>query len=42
MNELTKIRKYVGLTNAPQVVILVLEVTTGQNAIEQAKQFSSY
>ena len=26
--------------NAPHEVILVLDATTGQNAIEQAKQFS--
>jgi len=42
MNELTKIknsiRKFV--PEAPQEVLLVLDASTGQNAYEQAKQFS--
>jgi fused signal recognition particle receptor len=29
------------VTNAPHDVLLVLDASTGQNAIEQAKQFSS-
>ena len=42
MNELTKIKKVMSKVsiNAPHEVILVLDATTGQNAIEQAKQFS--
>ena len=28
------------ITNAPHDVMLVLDASTGQNAIEQAKQFS--
>lgn len=41
MNELTKIRRSVdkALPGAPHDVVLVLDATTGQNAIEQCKQF---
>ena len=42
MNELTKIKKVMSKVsiNAPhEVISLVLDATTGQNAIEQAKQF---
>lgn len=43
MNELSKIRNVLKklLPEAPQEVLLVLDATTGQNAIEQAKQFSA-
>lgn len=42
MNELTKIKKVMQkvLPDAPQEVLLVLDGSTGQNAFEQAKQFS--
>jgi fused signal recognition particle receptor len=42
MRELTKIRDVVAkrIEGAPHEVILVLDATTGQNAIQQAKQFS--
>tara|TARA_B100000963_G_scaffold251318_1_gene220197 strand:+ start:1741 stop:2691 length:951 start_codon:yes stop_codon:yes gene_type:complete len=42
MNELTKIRKVMSkvIPNAPHDVMLVLDASTGQNAIEQAKQFT--
>ena len=42
MDELTKIRKSIDkrLPGAPHEVILVLDATTGQNAIEQARQFT--
>lgn len=42
MNELTKIRRSISkrLEGAPHEVILVLDATTGQNAIEQAKHFT--
>ncbi|MBC8172273.1 MAG: signal recognition particle-docking protein FtsY [Chitinophagales bacterium] len=41
MNELTKIKKVVQKVypDAPHEVLLVLDASTGQNAIEQAKQF---
>ncbi len=41
MRELTKIRDVVGkkLPGAPHEVLLVLDATTGQNAIQQAKAF---
>jgi fused signal recognition particle receptor len=41
MDELTKIRKSVEkrLPGAPHEVLLVLDASTGQNAIEQARQF---
>ncbi|MCF0209909.1 MAG: signal recognition particle-docking protein FtsY [Bacteroidales bacterium] len=43
MNELGKIRKVMQklLPEAPQEVLLVLDASTGQNAIEQAKQFTA-
>jgi len=43
MNELGKIRKVMQkvLDDAPQEVLLVLDASTGQNAIEQAKQFTA-
>lgn len=42
MNELTKIKKVMEkvLPGAPHEVLLVLDGSTGQNAIEQAKQFT--
>lgn len=42
MNELTKIRKVMdrGIPGAPHDVMLVLDASTGQNAFEQAKQFT--
>ena len=42
MNELTKIRNVVGkvIPGAPQEVLLVLDGSTGQNAFEQARQFT--
>ena len=39
MNELTKIKKVV--PDAPHEVLLVLDGSTGQNAFEQAKQFTA-
>lgn len=41
MNELTKIRRSIdkALPGAPHDVVLVLDATTGQNAIEQCRQF---
>ena len=41
MNELGKIRRSIGKAHpgAPHDVVLVLDATTGQNAIEQCKQF---
>ena len=43
MNELSKIKNVMNkvVTDAPHDVLLVLDASTGQNAIEQAKQFSS-
>ncbi len=43
MNELTKIKRSINkrLEGAPHDVLLVLDATTGQNAIEQAKQFTA-
>lgn len=43
MNELTKIRNVMQkvVPNAPHEVMLVLDGSTGQNAFEQAKQFSA-
>jgi len=43
MNELTKIRKVMQklVPDAPHEVLLVLDASTGQNAIEQARQFTS-
>ncbi len=42
MNELTKVKKVMGkvVPNAPHEVLLVLDGSTGQNAFEQAKQFT--
>ena len=42
MNELTKVKKVMNnvISNAPNEVILVLDGSTGQNAFEQAKQFT--
>jgi fused signal recognition particle receptor len=41
MNELSKIKKVMqkNLATAPHEILLVLDASTGQNAIEQAKQF---
>jgi fused signal recognition particle receptor len=41
MNELSKIRRVLQklMPDAPHEVLLVLDASTGQNAIEQAKQF---
>lgn len=43
MNELTKIRKVMQklLPDAPHEVLLVLDASTGQNAVEQARQFTA-
>ena len=43
MNELSKIRRVMQklIPDAPHEVLLVLDASTGQNAIEQAKQFSA-
>ncbi len=43
MNELTKIKKVMQklIPDAPHEVLLVLDASTGQNAIEQAKQFTA-
>lgn len=43
MNELTKIRGVMGkvIPDAPHEVLLVLDGSTGQNAFEQAKQFTA-
>ena len=43
MNQLTKIKNTMRkvLPDAPQEVLLVLDGSTGQNAFEQAKQFSA-
>ncbi len=43
MNELTKIRNVMAkvIPDAPHEVLLVLDASTGQNAIEQAKQFTA-
>jgi fused signal recognition particle receptor len=43
MQELEKIHRVIGreLPDAPHEVLLVLDATTGQNALSQAKQFSS-
>jgi fused signal recognition particle receptor len=43
MNELTKIQKVMQkvVPDAPHEVLLVLDASTGQNAIEQAKQFTA-
>ncbi len=43
MNELTKIRRVMQklVPDAPHEVLLVLDASTGQNAIEQARQFTA-
>ncbi|MGB4654650.1 MAG: signal recognition particle-docking protein FtsY [Bacteroidales bacterium] len=43
MNELTKIKKVMQkvIPDAPNEVMLILDASTGQNAIEQAKQFTA-
>ncbi len=43
MNELTKIKQVMNkvVPGAPHEVLLVLDASTGQNAIEQAKQFTA-
>jgi fused signal recognition particle receptor len=43
MNELTKIKRVMEkvIPNAPHEVLLVLDGSTGQNAFEQAKQFTA-
>ena len=43
MNELGKIKKVLQklMPEAPQEVLLVLDASTGQNAMEQAKQFTA-
>lgn len=43
MKELTKIKNSIGkiMPGAPHEVLLVLDATTGQNAIEQAKKFTA-
>ncbi|MCF8298747.1 MAG: signal recognition particle-docking protein FtsY [Saprospiraceae bacterium] len=43
MNELSKIKKVMQkvIPNAPHEILLILDASTGQNAIEQAKQFTA-
>jgi fused signal recognition particle receptor len=43
MNELSKIRRVMQkvVPTAPHEVLLVLDASTGQNAVEQARQFIS-
>jgi fused signal recognition particle receptor len=43
MNELTKIKKVMQkvVPDAPHEILLVLDASTGQNAIEQCKQFTA-
>lgn len=43
MNELTKIKKVMQklIPDAPHEILLVLDASTGQNAIEQARQFTA-
>jgi len=43
MNELTKIKRVMQklIPDAPHEILLVLDASTGQNAIEQAKQFTA-
>jgi fused signal recognition particle receptor len=43
MNELSKIKNVMQkvLSDAPHEILLVLDASTGQNAVEQAKQFSA-
>ena len=42
MNELSKIKKVMSkvIPDAPHEILLVLDASTGQNAFEQAKQFT--
>jgi len=42
MNELSKIKKVMtkAIPDAPHEILLVLDASTGQNAFEQAKQFT--
>lgn len=44
MDELAKIKRVMGkvVDGAPHEVILVLDASTGQNAMEQARVFSSF
>lgn len=44
MNELAKIKRVMGkvVDDAPQEVLLVLDASTGQNAMQQAKAFTSF
>jgi fused signal recognition particle receptor len=43
MNELSKIHKVIQklIPEAPHEILLILDASTGQNAIEQAKQFTA-
>ena len=43
MNELTKIKRVMAkiIPEAPHEVLLILDASTGQNAFEQAKQFTA-
>jgi fused signal recognition particle receptor len=43
MNELTKIKRVMQkvIPDAPHEILLILDASTGQNAIEQAKQFTA-
>ena len=43
MNELSKIRKVLQkvIPDAPHEILLILDASTGQNAFEQARQFTS-
>jgi fused signal recognition particle receptor len=43
MNELSKIRKVIRklIPEAPHEVLLILDASTGQNAVEQARQFTA-
>jgi len=43
MNELSKIKRVMQkvIPNAPNEILLVLDASTGQNAFEQAKQFTA-
>jgi fused signal recognition particle receptor len=43
MNELSKIKKVMSkvIPDAPHEILLILDASTGQNAIEQAKQFTA-
>jgi fused signal recognition particle receptor len=43
MNELTKVKRVMSkvIPDAPHEVLLVLDGSTGQNAFEQAKQFTA-